>query len=142
MSVVTASPNKEAPHLSFEFRKCQVTIGHAARASAVPAEKVTILMNEPLPLVTTRSEAKGLPHVIAAVVLIMATLAIFAYLIAVVTGKICKACRLGPPEVGLAVIACLFLVLVIHPAALDRLNLVKLPWGIEVTLEKIQHQQG
>jgi hypothetical protein len=30
---------------------------------------------------------------------------------------------------------------VIHPAALDRLNLLKLPGGIEVTLEKIQRRQ-
>ena len=42
---------------------------------------------------------------------------------------------------GLASAGCLFLVLAIYPEAFDRLNLLKLPGGIEVTLEKIQQQQ-
>jgi hypothetical protein len=82
-----------------------------------------------------------LPHVIATAVLVLAALAVIAYLTCVVSGKIHKDDRLELPEVGLAVVACLFLILVIHPAALDRLNLLKLPGGIELTLEKIQRQQ-
>ena len=42
---------------------------------------------------------------------------------------------------GLASAGCLFLVLAIYPEAFDRLSLLKLPGGIEVTLEKIKQQQ-
>jgi len=78
---------------------------------------------------------------VAAAVLVIATIAIIAYLTAVVTGAIPKDNRLSLAELGLAIGGCLFLILVIHPAALDRLNLLKLPGGIELTLEKIQRQQ-
>ncbi len=78
---------------------------------------------------------------IAIIALVFATLAIIGYLAAVVAGKIAKENRLAPAEIGLALVAFLFLILVIHPAALDRLNLLKLPGGIELTLEKIQRQQ-
>jgi hypothetical protein len=86
-------------------------------------------------------EATGLPRLIAATVLVIAGIAIVAYLTAVVAGGIPKENRLSAVELGLALIGCLFLILVIHPAALDRLNLLKLPGGIEITLEKIQRQQ-
>ena len=98
-------------------------------------------MDEPSSLVPTPRQATGLPRVIAIIVLVLAALAVIAYLVCVVTGKIHKDDRLGLPEVGLALVACVFLILVIHPAALDRLNLLKLPGGIELTLEKIQRQQ-
>jgi len=92
---------------------------------------------------TDRSDqaSRGFSQKIAILVLVLASLAILAYLTAVVTGKILKVNRRSLSEVGLALLACLFLILVIYPAALDRLNLLKLPGGIEVTLEKIQRQQ-
>lgn len=78
---------------------------------------------------------------IAATLLGIAALAISAYLTAVVTGRIPKDNRLSIAELGLAIVWCLFIVLILHPAALDRLSLLKLPGGIELTLEKIQRQQ-
>jgi hypothetical protein len=78
---------------------------------------------------------------IAAAVLVVAVITITVYLAAVVAGSIPKDNRLSLAEMGLAGVACLFLVLVIHPAAFDRLSLLKLPGGIELTLEKIQRQQ-
>jgi hypothetical protein len=80
-------------------------------------------------------------RLVAALTLIAAVIGITAYLTLVVTGRIPKDNRLGIAELSLALLGVLFLVLAIHPAALDRLNLLKLPGGIEVTLEKIQRQQ-
>ncbi len=81
------------------------------------------------------------PRILAISALVIATIAIGAYLTLVVTGQVAKDNRLGSTELGLALVAVLFLVLVVRPAVLDRLNLLKLPGGIEVTLEKIQRQQ-
>lgn len=78
---------------------------------------------------------------VAVFLLAIAVLAIVTYLIAVVTGYVAKDSRLTVTELGLAVIGCLFLTLVTDPAAFDRLSLLKLPGGIEVTLEKIERQQ-
>jgi hypothetical protein len=99
------------------------------------------LVGKPSSSVPTPGQERGWSRVIATIVLVVAAFAIVAYLTAVVTGKIPKDARLGGAEVGLALVAFLFLILTIHPAALERMNLLKLPGGIELTLEKIQHQQ-
>ena len=99
-------------------------------------------MTEELPVSPPARQTKGWAYVIATVVFAVATLAIFLYLFAVVYGKISKDSRLGTSEVGLGIVACLALILVIHPSALDRLNLLKLPGGIEVTLEKNSKSTG
>jgi hypothetical protein len=99
------------------------------------------LVGKPSSSAPTPGQERGLPRLIATIVLVVAAFAIVAYLTAVVTGRIPKDARLGGAEVGLALVAFLFLILTIHPAALERLNLLKLPGGIELTLEKIQHQQ-
>ena len=92
-----------------------------------------------------RSDPAGMrpttTRVIAGVVLTLAAVAITIYLVLVVAGYISKENRLGVAELGLASAGCLFLLLAIYPEAFDRLNLLKLPGGIEVTLEKIQRQQ-
>jgi hypothetical protein len=82
--------------------------------------------------------AANFPRLIAGVV---PAVAITIYLVLVVAGYIPKDNHLGVAELGLAFVGCLFLVLAVYPKALDRLNLLKLPGGIEVTLEKIQRQQ-
>jgi len=103
-------------------------------------KEIPVLMADPSPIPARRNMDK-LPRTIAAIVLLFVTSAIITYLFAVVTGHVHKENRLGLPEVGLGLVACLFLILVIYPAAFDRLSLLKLPGGIEVTLEKIQRQQ-
>ena len=74
--------------------------------------------------VPAERETQGLPHTIAIVIFTLITLTVFIYLCAVVTGKIGQTDRLGTPEAALALVACLSLILVIHPAALDRLRAV------------------
>lgn len=98
-------------------------------------------MNNTSSLIPKSNEHEGSPRLIAAAVLVIAAMAIVAYLMAVVAGGIPKDNRLTLAELGLALVGCLFLIMVIHPAALERLNLLKLPGGIEITLEKIQRQQ-
>ena len=94
---------------------------------------------------TERSDPVGMrpttTRVIAGVALTLAAVAITIYLVLVVAGYISKENRLGVAEMGLASAGCLFLVLAIYPEAFDRLSLLKLPGGIEVTLEKIKQQQ-
>jgi hypothetical protein len=80
-------------------------------------------------------------RVIAGIELTFAAVAIALYLVLVIAGYISKENRLGVAEIGLALAGCLFLVLAVYPEAFDRLSLLKLPGGIEVTLEKIQQQQ-
>jgi hypothetical protein len=80
-------------------------------------------------------------RVAASFVLGVVAFCILAYLALVVAGRIPPQNRLGMGEVGLALIGCLFLTLVLHPEAFNRLSLLKLPGGIEVTLEKIQQKQ-
>lgn len=80
-------------------------------------------------------------RVIAGVELTLTAVAITIYLVLVVAGYISKENRLSVAELGLALAGCLFLVLAVYPEAFDRLSLLKLPGGIEVTLEKIQRQQ-
>jgi hypothetical protein len=81
------------------------------------------------------------PRLLAAFALVVTAIAIAAYLLLVVAGKVPRDNRLGATELGLALVGLVFLVLVVRPTALDRLNLLKLPGGIELTLEKIQRQQ-
>ena len=108
---------------------------------SLAVQKCGHLMDKASPSVPTSQQTTDWSHVIATTLLALAALAIISYLICVVTGRIHKDDRLGLPEVGLGLVVCLFLILVIHPQALDRLNLLKLPGGIELTLEKIQRQQ-
>jgi hypothetical protein len=110
------------------------------RGRSAPESEIPPVDNSSSP-VPAPGQEKGWPRIIAATVLVIAALATLAYLTAVVTGRIPKDDRLSLADLSLAIVGCLFLVLIIHPAALDRLNLVKLPGGIELTLEKIQRQQ-
>jgi hypothetical protein len=80
-------------------------------------------------------------RLVGTVALIAAVISMTCYLVLVVSGQIPKQNRLGVSEIALAVVVLLFFVLAVHPTALDRLSLLKLPGGIEVTLEKIQQQQ-
>jgi hypothetical protein len=75
----------------------------------------------------------------SAIALIGVTIAV--YLALVVSGRVPQSDRFGAAELSLAVLGTVLVLLAINPAAFDRLNLLKLPGGIEVTLERIQAQQ-
>jgi hypothetical protein len=86
-------------------------------------------------------DKRRLGHAIALGAIGAITAGIFIYMVLIVAGQIPQQNRLGLGEVGLALVAGLFLTLLTYPEAFERLSLLKLPGGIELTLAQIQRQQ-
>jgi hypothetical protein len=79
--------------------------------------------------------------VISMVFMGIIALSVLGYLIMIVLGQIQNSNRLEPTELALAVVTFFLIALIVHPNAIDRFRLVKLPGGIELKLSELQQRQ-
>jgi hypothetical protein len=89
----------------------------------------------------TNRRRKATNSLIARIPLIVIAFAGLLYIGAIGYGSIGQDKRLDMAEISLGMAMCLLLTLVIYPQAFDRLSIIKLPGGVEVSLSQLEKKQ-